>query len=511
MDQFAPEAGPGGAGRLHIGELVNSFAALPERFFVRQAPVPVKQPRLLCFNEPLALELGLDMRGLKEDDLAALFAGNLLPQGGEPIAMAYAGHQFGNFVPQLGDGRALLLGEVIDRAGRRRDIQFKGSGRTAFSRGGDGRAALGPVLREYLISEAMHRLGIPATRALAAVLTGETVMRETFLPGAVLTRVLASNIRIGTFQYFAVRGDAEAIRQLADYAIARHYPELASSPGPYLALLSRVIENQAVLVAQWLNVGFIHGVMNTDNMAISGETIDFGPCAFMDAYDPGAVFSSIDSAGRYAYGNQPYIAQWNLARFAETLLPLIDLDQQSAIDKATEAVGRFSAAFQDAWLRGMREKLGLFHEETGDARLIQDLLECLHREAVDFTAFFRRLCDLAAALDDSAAAPDYRAVTGLFASAEAFMPWAERWRARLRAETTDRDALAAAMRLKNPAFIPRNYWVEQALAAAMAGDMQPFDRLFAVLQNPYEAQPAFAQFEGPPPPADKPYITFCGT
>ena len=503
MDHFAPEAGPGGAGRLHIGELASSFAALPERFFVRQAPVPVRQPRLLEFNEPLALELGLDVRALGEDDLAALFAGNRLPHGGEPIAMAYAGHQFGGFVPQLGDGRALLLSEVIDREGRRRDIQLKGSGRTAFSRGGDGRAALGPVLREYLISEAMHRLGIPATRALAAVLTGETVMRETHLPGAVLTRILASNIRIGTFQYFAARGDTEAIRELADYAIARHYPELASGPDPHLALLCRVIEKQAALVAQWLNIGFVHGVMNTDNMAISGETIDFGPCAFMDAYDPATVFSSIDSAGRYAYGNQPYIAQWNLARFAETLLPLIDPDEQRAIGKAGEAVGRFSAVFQDAWLRGMREKLGLFHEATGDSGLIQDLLELLYREGVDFTAFFRSLCDVAATLDDNAAAR-------LFASPGTFKPWAERWLARLRAETLDAQALAAAMRQRNPAFIPRNYWVEQALNAALAGDMQPFDRLFAVLQNPYETQPAFARY-AEPPPADKPYVTFCGT
>ena len=485
-----------------IGRLSNTFAGLPERFFVRQAPAQVARPGLVKFNGELAAELGLDVGGVSEEDLAALFAGNILAAGSDPIAMAYAGHQFGNFVPQLGDGRAILLGEVIDRAGNRRDIQLKGAGRTAFSRGGDGRAALGPVLREYLVSEAMHALGIPATRALAAVTTGEGVVRERYLPGAVLTRILASNIRVGTFQYFAARGDAEAVRLLADYVIARHYPELAGAENPYLALLAAVMERQAALVANWLNVGFVHGVMNTDNMAISGETIDFGPCAFLDEYDPTKVFSSIDQQGRYAYGNQPYIAQWNIARFAETLLPLFDSDEKRGIELATETINGFAAVFEKFWMRGMREKIGLGREEAGDRQLIHDLLGILRKSRVDFTVFFRRLGDAVIGAAD---------VRALFEAPDAFDAWAEAWRARLDAEPMDPAERVTAMRCKNPAFIPRNHLVEQALEAAMEGDFEPFNTMLETLRRPFEEQPGFADYAEPPPAGGAPYVTYCGT
>jgi uncharacterized protein YdiU (UPF0061 family) len=499
MDQII-----GSSAGVEIGALSNSFAALPERFFVRTAPAPVAEPALVKFNTDLAVELGLDVGSLAPGELAGLFAGNVLPAGAAPLAMAYAGHQFGNFVPQLGDGRAILLAEVVDRAGRRRDIQLKGSGRTAFSRGGDGRAALGPVLREYLVSEAMHALGIPTTRALAAVLTGEPVVRERVLPGAVLTRVLASNIRVGTFQYFAARGDEEALRLLADYVIARHYPEAAGAENPYLALLSAVLEKQAALIANWLNVGFVHGVMNTDNAAISGETIDFGPCAFMDVYDPTTVFSSIDRMGRYAYGNQPQIAHWNISRLAETLLPLIDPDEKRSIELASEAIGRFAPVFEGFWMTGLREKIGLSGEAPEDRQLIHDLLGMLQENRVDFTAFFRQLAD---AIADLPEAP----VRGLFADQAAFDGWAAAWRARLAQESLDPGERAAAMRRKNPVYIPRNHLVEAALSAAIDGDLQPFNALLEVLQHPYEDQPGFARYGEPPVAGNAPYITFCGT
>src|ERR1700726_4779046 len=364
----------------------SSYADLPERFYARVNPTPVDGARLLEFNRPLCAELGLDAGGLEPKELADIYSGNVVPPGLAPIAMAYAGHQFGQFVPQLGDGRAILLGEARNRAGARRDIQLKGSGRTPYSRSGDGRAALGPVLREYVVSEAMHALGIPATRALAAVATGEAVYRERgALPGAVLTRVAASHVRVGTFQYFAARGDTDAIRRLADYVIERHYPSVRSSANPYLELLRSVMQRQARLVAGWMNVGFIHGVMNTDNMAISGETIDFGPCAFMDAYDPATVFSSIDMRGRYAYANQPAAAQWNLARFAETLLACIDPQTDRAVLLATGVIADFSARFSDLSLSGMRRKLGLMSGEDGDAALAEDLLDAMHRNQADFT------------------------------------------------------------------------------------------------------------------------------
>jgi serine/tyrosine/threonine adenylyltransferase len=450
-----------------IAVFSNSYARLPEHFFARLSPTPVAKPHLIKFNESLASELGLHTEGLEPDELAAVFAGNVIPPGAEPIAMAYAAHQFGNFVPQLGDGRAILLGEVLDRNGERRDIQLKGPGRTPFSRRGDGRAALGPVLREYLVSEAMHALGIPTTRALAAVLTGERVFRDRPLPGAVLTRVASSHIRIGTFQYFAVE-------RLSNYVIDRHFPEARDSEKPRLALLRTVVDRQALLVARWMHVGFIHGVMNTDNTALSGETIDFGPCAFLDSYDPAKSFSAIDELGRYAYGNQPKIAQWNLARFAETLLPLLDPNAERAIELANEAISVFAPRFQEHWLAGMRNKLGLSGSEDGDLDLAQALLRAMHENAADFTLTFRRLCDAAA--DEKADAN----VRALFANPAAYDSWAAKWRSRLLAERLEPSARAQAMRTINPAFIPRNHRVEQALNAAIEyGDFSPFAEMLS--------------------------------
>src|SRR6201996_3317257 len=378
----------------------NSYAALPPRFFARLDPAAVADPRLIKFNGALATELGLAWH--EDLPLAAIFAGNIVPAGATPIALAYAGHQFGQFVPQLGDGRAILLGEVIGRDGARRDIQLKGSGRTPFSRSGDGRAALGPVLREYLVSESMHALGIPTTRALAAVTTGEPVFRGARLPGAIVTRVAASHVRVGTFEYFAARGDTDGVRGLADYVIDRHYPELKSADRPYVELLAAVTRRQAALIAEWMRVGFIHGVMNTDNTAISGETIDFGPCAFMDAYDPATVFSSIDSYGRYAYGNQPAMAQWNMARFAETILTLIDADTQRAVDVATAVVNSFREHFEACWIAGLRRKIGLVTAEEGDSALVNTLLDLMQRAGADYTLTFRRLCEAADGGSDAA-------------------------------------------------------------------------------------------------------------
>ncbi len=398
----------------------NTYARLPERFFARLNPTPVARPRLIKFNDSLASELRIDTRGLDSERLAAIFSGNETPLGAEPIAMAYAGHQFGGFVPQLGDGRAILLGEVLDREGERRDIQLKGSGPTPFSRRGDGRAVLGPVLREYLVSEAMHALGIPTTRALAAVLTGEPVYRDRQLPGAVFTRVASSHVRVGTFEYFAARGDVDAVKRLADYVIDRHYPDAKDAERPYLALLQGVVERQARLVARWMNVGFIHGVMNTDNTAVSGETIDYGPCAFMDAYDPATVFSAIDQFGRYAFANQPGIAQWNLVRLAETLLPILEPDPERAGELAGAAIAAFSERFEAYWLAGMRDKLGLSDPEDGDLELVRALLAAMRENGADFTLTFRRLCD--AAVDEISDA----GVRDLFASPGAYDSWAAR-------------------------------------------------------------------------------------
>ena len=484
----------------------SSYAGLPERFYARVDPTPVDKPRLLEFNRPLCAELGLDVIDLPPAELADIYSGNAVPPGLEPIAMAYAGHQFGQFVPQLGDGRAILLGEAQEQGGMRRDIQLKGSGRTPYSRSGDGRAALGPVLREYIVSEAMHALGIPTTRALAAVATGETVFREKALPGAILTRTAASFVRVGTFQFFAARGDADAVRLLADYVIDRHYPQVKTEPQPYLALLRAVIEAQASLIADWMQVGFIHGVMNTDNMAVSGETIDFGPCAFMDSYDPAAVFSSIDGQGRYSYGNQPHAAVWNLARFAETLLPIIDASPDRAVELAGAVLETFGTRFAELSLAGVRRKLGLSAREDGDAALAADLLDAMHRNQADFTMTFRGLCD--AAEHDAA---DER-MRSLFVNPRDYDEWAARWRARLAREAPEPRARAQAMRMANPAFIPRNHRIQRVIDAAVeAGDFAPFAELSAALARPYQPAAGFEPYADPPEAGERVLRTFCGT
>ncbi|HEX2147642.1 MAG TPA: YdiU family protein, partial [Pseudorhizobium sp.] len=468
----------------------NSYARLPERFYAAVYPEPVEGPVLLKFNEALAEELGIEADVSDPQRLAAIFAGNVVPQGATPLAMAYAGHQFGSFVPQLGDGRAILLGEVVDRNGTRRDIQLKGAGPTPFSRRGDGRAALGPVLREYILSEAMHALGIRATRALAAVATGEPVYRETPQPGAVFVRVAASHVRIGTFQYFASRQDVDGLRTLADYVIERHYPQLKESEKPYLELLRAVAFAQADLVARWMGVGFIHGVMNTDNMTLSGETIDFGPCAFLDEYDQMKVFSSIDQGGRYAYRNQPGIAQWNIARLAECLLPLIDEDQDKAVLSANHVLSEFGQRFQGEWLSVFRRKLGLAAQEEGDGDLVQDLLSTMQEGEADFTLTFRRLCQVAAGEGDDLFVSSFKNLAGA-------REWLARWIVRVTQERSSADERAAAMRAANPAVIPRNHKVEEALAAANYGDLSFFNRLLQALDKPYEDRTEFADYTVP--------------
>ncbi|MCM2473014.1 YdiU family protein [Rhizobium sp. CG5] len=481
----------------------NSYARLPAHFFEPTMPADVAAPRLIRFNAALAAELGLTLDAEDEERLAALFSGNALPDGAEPLAMAYSGHQFGQFNPQLGDGRAILIGEVVDREGRRRDIQLKGAGQTPFSRRGDGRAALGPVLREYIVSEAMFRLGIPTTRALAAVSTGEAVMRETPLPGAVFTRVAASHIRIGTFQFFAARGDNDGVKALADHVIARHYPELQGVSNPYLALLNGVAARQAALIARWMSVGFIHGVMNTDNMTVSGETIDFGPCAFLDEYDPKKVFSSIDRRGRYAYGNQPGIGQWNLARLAETLLPLLDGSEEQAVTDANAVLVTFGRIFQEQWLAGFRAKLGLPSEQDGDLELINDLLAQMAESQADFTVAFRALGGLAGGRGEGE-------FTALFTDRPRLDDWLARWRERAGEGRTPAER-QAAMQAVNPAVIPRNHRIEEVIEAGLSGDFEPFDRMMAALDKPYEALPEFAAYLVPPKPEERVSLTFCGT
>jgi len=481
----------------------NSYARLPEGFFARLSPTPVKEPRLIKLNTWLARELRIDPYRLEAPEGVAVLAGNTVPPNAESLAMVYAAHQFGNFVPQLGDGRAILLGDVIDVNGKRRDIQLKGSGPTPFSRRGDGRAALGPVLREYIISEAMAALGIPTTRSLAAVATGETVWRETPLPGAVLTRVASSHIRIGTFQFFAVREDIEALRVLTDYVVARHYPDATSAPNKARAMLDGVIARQAALVAKWLCVGFIHGVMNTDNMTVSGETIDYGPCAFMDAYNPRQVYSSIDEMGRYAYGNQPAIAQWNLARLAETLLPLLGDTEEAAMAEAQAALDGFAPLFQTAYTNGLRAKLGLGEERDGDLALAQDLFRRMAEGQADFTLTFRGL----AALAGGGEGP-----RDLFINPLEFDAWATQWKQRFAEEGGDAGARARRMRATNPAFIPRNHRVEYALAAATdADDFSQFEMMVSVLARPFEDQPEHALFAASPEPSQIVQRTFCGT
>ncbi|WZO98255.1 YdiU family protein [Isosphaeraceae bacterium EP7] len=474
----------------------NTYARLPDVLFNPVNPAAVREPRVSILNHRLADELGLNLAGLSPETAAALFAGQALPDGSQPIAQAYAGHQYGGFT-MLGDGRAILLGEHRTPPGRLVDIQFKGSGRTRFSRGGDGRAALGPMLREYVISEAMAALGIPTTRSLAVVTTGEPVYRESIRRGAILTRVAASHIRVGTFE-FAARRDETALRELADYAIARHYPELSDHPRKYPEFFREVSNRQASLVARWQLVGFVHGVMNTDNVAISGETIDYGPCAFMNAYDPATVFSSIDHGGRYAYGNQPNIVQWNLTRFAETLLPLLDPEPETAVALATEALEAFPAMFEQYWLAGMRRKLGLQTDEVGDLELIRSLLDWMQASRADFTNTFRDLSSEEPLADDRYRAPDFQA-------------WHFRWQERLGRDGQPKATAYALMQSVNPAVIPRNHRVEEALSSAEEqDDLSVLHRLLEALASPYQARADLAEYQDPPP-GDGAYRTFCGT
>ncbi len=466
----------------------NSYAALPDGFHARLAPTPVPDPSLIALNDALAAELGLDPERLKTPDGLAVLAGNAVPDGADPIAQAYAGHQFGGWVPQLGDGRAILLGEVIDQAGVRRDIQLKGSGPTPFSRRGDGRAWLGPVLREYIVSEAMHALGVPTTRALAAVSTGETVIRERPLPGAVLTRIASSHIRVGTFQFFAARQDLDALRRLTDHVIARHYPDAKDA----MDLLRGVVARQAALVAQWMSLGFIHGVMNTDNCHVAGETIDYGPCAFMDDYHPMTVFSSIDQYGRYAYARQPEIAAWNLAQLASSLLPILGSDR---LEEAQAAIDGYADLYAAEWLSRFRAKLGLTSAEDGDADLIQALLTLMAEQGADFTNTFRALAN---------GRPEE-----VFKDPAVLDSWLADWTARRDRDPASTDKQAEVMRRANPSIIPRNHRVEEVIAAATNGDLGPFHALHAALQNPWDHDGS--PYALPPRPEEKVAATFCGT
>jgi serine/tyrosine/threonine adenylyltransferase len=484
----------------------NSYSRLPSQFAARVLPAVAEAPALIRVNRTLADELGIDPDWLESPEGLEVLSGQRIAPGSDPIATAYAGHQFGNFVPQLGDGRAILLGEVIDRAGRRRDVQLKGAGRTPFSRGGDGRAALGPVLREYVVSEAMAALGIPTTRALAAVTTGEPVIRERALPGAVLTRVASSHIRVGTFQFFAARNDHAALRVLADYVIDRHYPSAREAENPYVALLDAVVQAQAKLIAGWMLVGFIHGVMNTDNMSVAGETIDYGPCAFLDEYHPATVFSSIDRQGRYAYGNQPRIGQWDLARLAETLLPVIAEDPEAAIAPATAVLETFGDRFRLAFEQGMARKLGLAQWREDDTVLANTMFEAMAQNQVDFTLFFRRLA--AAHVAGEADEP----VRSLFVNPQDCDIFLEQWRARLEADPLSPPERRQLMDSANPAFIPRNHRIEAMIAAAVdSGDFEPFEELLRVLSRPFEDQPEFAGYADPPAADERVTATFCGT
>ena len=483
----------------------NSYARELEGLWLKASPARAPEPELIRFNRPLADELGIDVSGLTDENLAARFSGNDLPEGAAPLAMAYAGHQFGHFSPQLGDGRAILIGEVIDWNGKRRDIQLKGSGRTPFSRGGDGYSALGPVLREYMVSEFMHACGVPSTRALAAVKTGNTVYRETEKPGAVMTRVAASHIRIGTFQFFAARGDIASVKRLLDHAIARHHPHASEAANPALAFFESVCAAQARLIALWTGLGFVHGVMNTDNMSVSGETIDFGPCAFMDHYDPHALFSSIDRNGRYAFSNQPMIAQWNLSRLAETLVPLVEGDQDKAVAALTAVLEAFPSVFERERLAVMRRKLGLAAESDGDAALIKRLLDRMQLETVDHTVAFR-------ALADSAMDGDSTGFEDLFADKILISAWLFDWRKRQNSERGTLENCARLIQAANPAFIPRNHRIEEAIRAAEDhNDFAPFHRLAEVLSNPLEDQPDHKDLQLPPRPEQRVTKTFCGT
>lgn len=475
----------------------NSYAMLPEHFFTRMAPVSVRQPRIVVINNILSQELGLDIENLSEEYLASLLSGNILPEGSDPISQAYAGHQFGHFT-YLGDGRAHLIGEHNTPDGRRVDIQLKGSGKTPYGQRADGRAALGPMLREYIMSEAMHALGIPTTRSLAVVTTGELVYRETTLPGAILTRIASSHLRVGTFEYFLAKNDTNGLKTLADYTIARHYAKAKQSDQPYLTLLKMVIEQQSNLMVHWMRVGFIHGVMNTDNMVLSGETIDYGPCAFMDAYDPETVFSSIDYMGRYSYANQPIIAQWNLARFAETLFPILHENIDKAIQLAEEAVNEFPALFQNKWQAMMRAKLGLFGKQRDDNKLFSDILDWMHQQNADYTNTFRDLSS-------------EEKSTGKLYDSKAFQDWYERWQVRLKENNTPLKSSLDLMNVSNPVVIPRNHNVNQSLDSASNGDIKPFHDLLSVLTEPYKDRSDIRSFQSLPTESERVHQTFCGT
>ncbi|SCA56006.1 conserved hypothetical protein [Candidatus Terasakiella magnetica] len=475
----------------------NSYAQLSDSFFERVEPTPVSTPTLIKLNKKLSLQLGLDHEDLSHNKAGEIFSGNGILQGSEPLAMVYAGHQFAGWRPQLGDGRAILLGEVIDVFGERQDIQLKGSGRTRFSRTGDGRAALGPVLREYVISEAMAAMNIPTTRALAVVLTGEEVYRKTPLPGAILTRVSKSHIRVGTFQYFASQGDYSSLKTLADYVINRHYPDLKETTNPYLGLLEKVVSTQASLISKWMGLGFIHGVMNTDNVLISGQTLDFGPCAFMDHYDPTTVFSSIDVIGRYRYENQPYIGQCNCTYFASSILSLISTNEEKAKECATAVLNTYQDQYRKAWSIELNEKIGLSEVRLGDEQLGQDLLDIMAHHQLDFTHTFRKLSKLSSlrsAQDDPI-----------------LHDWLMKWRFRLQTQQRSSKARQTAMKAKNPAYIPRNHQIENMISSALEGDFEPFDSLNAVLEKPFEEREEYLGFFQPPANRDEGYRTFCGT
>ncbi len=481
----------------------NSYARLPEGFYSKAEPASVEAPKLLLFNEALADQLGIERDGATEEDLAQVFSGQRLPEGSRPLAQAYAGHQFGHFTPQLGDGRAILLGEVVNSQGQRFDVQLKGAGRTLFSRSGDGLAPIGPVLREYVVSEAMHSLGVPTTRALAAVATGAIVRRERPLPGAILTRVAASHLRVGTVQFFAARGDREALKTLVEYTLHRHYPDHPSDPTPAMALLKAACEQQAKLVAKWMALGFIHGVMNTDNMALSGETVDYGPCAFMDQYDPQTRFSAIDHGGRYAYGNQPIIAQWNLARLAEALLPA-ETEPDAKAATARAIIEQYMPRYESLWLEGFNAKLGLAEVVEGDRERLEHLHTLMKVGTADFTQTFRGLARWLRT-DNLTALPE-----GLRQQAE--LPfWLADWQRRLAQQGRAHTAVAQAMDRVNPYVIPRNHKVEAALTAAEQGDLAPFEKLLAAVRSPYDEGPGQSEFSEPAPPAERVYQTFCGT
>lgn len=474
----------------------NTYAKLPDILVTKLVPVPVKKPKLIIFNNRLAKDLGLDVNSVTEDDLTNLFSGNKLPAGSEPLAQAYCGHQFGHFV-MLGDGRAIVLGEHLTPSGKRIDIQFKGSGRTPYSRSGDGRAALGPMLREYIISEAMHGLNIPTTRSLAVVATGEMVQREVALQGAVLTRVASSHLRVGTFQYLAARQDIKSLKELVSYTIKRHYPEFINSKNQALELLRIVIKKQAYLIAEWMRVSFIHGVMNTDNMTISGETIDYGPCAFMDYYDPKTVFSSIDLHGRYAFGNQPNIAEWNLARFAEAILPLFDLDNKKAVSIAEQEINNFKDIFKNNFTKMMKGKLGLISNEIEDDKLMKDLFQLMFKNEADYTNTFVYLMN--------GSVPQEKLIKD-----KNFIEWKNKWNSRL---SRNQDIIKAKelMTKNNPIIIPRNHLIESALSKAEQGNLDEFNKLILALKDPYKDNGQYTGLKNPAPQSEKKYQTFCGT